>query len=212
EKYYPWKHIEEYLRYRIESAGLSYEQLKSDGIIIGKEQPIFVEDGLNLEFPYTNTGKIELYSTQLAEKGFSPFPTYERPPDPPPGYFRLLFGRTPVHTFSMTQSNPILMDMVAENEVWINSDVAETFEIKNGDYIVLKNQDGVVSNKVKARVTQRIRPDCVYMYHGFGHTSSKLKRAYLKGASDSQLITRYDIDPIMGATGMNNNFVTIEKV
>ncbi len=212
EKFYPWKHIEEYLRYRIESAGLSYEQLKTDGIIIGEEQPIYVDDGLNLEFPYTNTGKIELYSTQLAAKGFSPFPTYERPPEPPPGYFRLLFGRTPVHTFSMTQSNPILMDMVAENEVWINSDVAETLEIKNGDYIVLKNQDGVVSNKVKARVTQRIRPDCVYMYHGFGHTSRRLRRAYLKGASDAQLITRYDIDPIMGGTGMNNNFVTIEKV
>jgi len=75
----------------------------------------------------------------------------------------------------------------------------------------LKNQDGILSNKVKVRVTQRIRPDCVFMYHGFGHTSKNLKRAYLKGASDSQLISRYDIDPIMGGTGMNNNFVTFVR-
>ncbi len=212
EKYYPWKHIEEYLRYRIESAGLSYEQLKKDGVILGKEQPIYVDDGLPLEFPYTNTKKVELYSTQLAEKGFSPFPNYERPQEPPPGYFRLLFGRVAVHTFSMTQSNPILMDMVGENEVWINSEAAEAFGINNGDYVVLKNQNGVISNKIKARLTQRIRPDCVYMYHGFGHISKMLKRAYLKGANDAQLTTHYDIDPIMGGTGMNNNFVTIEKV
>ncbi len=31
-----------------------------------------------------------------------------------------------------------------------------------------------------------------------------------RGASDAQLITRYDVDPIMGGTGMNNNFVTLE--
>ncbi len=212
EHYFPWKHIEEYLRYRVEAAGLSYEQLKKDGIILGNSQPIYVEDGLQLEFANTPTQKIELYSTQLAEKGLSPFPTYERPPEPPPGYFRLLFGRAPVHTFSMTQSNPILMDMIDENEVWVNSDVANYFGLKNGEYVVLVNQDGVKSNKVKVRLTQRIRPDCVYMYHGFGHTSKLLKRAYLKGASDTQLITRYDIDPVMGGTGMNNNFVTFEKV
>jgi thiosulfate reductase/polysulfide reductase chain A len=211
EKYYPWKHIEEYLKYRVEAAGLSYEQLKKDGVILGNEQPIYVEDGLKLEFPFTPTQKVELYSTQLAEKGFSPLPTYERPPEPPPGYFRLLFGRVPVHTFSMTQSNRILMDMVDENEVWVNSDVAETLGLKNGEYVHLKNQDGILSNKVKVRVTQRIRPDCVFMYHGFGHTSKNLKRAYLKGASDSELISRYDIDPIMGGTGMNNNFVTFVR-
>jgi len=211
EKYYPWMHIEEYLKYRVEAAGLSYEQFKKDGVILGNEQPIYVEDGLKLEFPFTPSQKVELYSTQLAEKGFSPLPTYERPPEPPPGYFRLLFGRVPVHTFSMTQSNRILMDMVDENEVWVNSDVAETLVLKNGEYVYLKNQDGILSNKVKVRVTQRIRPDCVFMYHGFGHTSKNLKRAYLKGASDSELISRYDIDPIMGGTGMNNNFVTFVR-
>jgi thiosulfate reductase / polysulfide reductase chain A len=37
-----------------------------------------------------------------------------------------------------------------------------------------------------------------------------LKGAYMKGASDSELITKYNIDPLMGGTGMNVNFVTIE--
>ncbi len=63
---------------------------------------------------------------------------------------------------------------------------------------------------MRVKATERIRPDCVYMVHGFGHTSRGLRHAYLKGASDAQLITRYATDPLMGGTGMNVNFVTIE--
>ncbi len=74
----------------------------------------------------------------------------------------------------------------------------------------MKNQDKAVSNRVRVRVTERIRPDCVYMVHGFGHTSKGLKHAFGKGASDAQLITKYATDPLMGGTGMNVNFVTFE--
>jgi thiosulfate reductase / polysulfide reductase chain A len=46
--------------------------------------------------------------------------------------------------------------------------------------------------------------------HGFGHTAKGLTRALHQGASDAQLITRYETDPLMGGTGMNVNFVTLE--
>jgi thiosulfate reductase/polysulfide reductase chain A len=72
----------------------------------------------------------------------------------------------------------------------------------------LRNQDGVLSNRVKVLLTERIRPDCVYMVHGFGHTARGLTHAFQKGASDAQLITRYATDPLMGGTAMNVNFVT----
>ncbi|MFC2131745.1 molybdopterin-dependent oxidoreductase, partial [Bacteroidota bacterium] len=207
--YYPWNHIEEYLKYRVEKSGHSYAELKKDGIIKGEKEPIYIEEGLEQEF-YTQSGKVEFYSLHLEEKGFDPIPKYTKHETPPPGYFRLLFGRAPVHTFSMTQSNRILMDMMDENEVWVNSDIAERYGLKNGEYIRLKNQDGVVSNKIKVKATERIRTDCVYMVHGFGHRSKALKGAYMKGASDSKLITKYNVDPIMGGTGMNVNFVTFE--
>ena len=84
-------------------------------------------------------------------------------------------------------------------------------ERQPGDRVRLKNQDGVVSDPIAVRPTQAIRPDCVYMVHGFGHSSRMLKKAYRKGASDSQLITRYETDPLMGGTGMNVNFVTLEQ-
>jgi thiosulfate reductase/polysulfide reductase chain A len=38
-----------------------------------------------------------------------------------------------------------------------------------------------------------------------------LRRAYGKGASDAELVTKYAVDPLMGGTGMHVNFVTIER-
>ena len=137
-------------------------------------------------------------------------PRFTRPEPPPDGSFRLLFGRAPMHSFSRTQSNPILHDGMPENEVWVNADVAKRLGLASGDYVRLRNQDGVVSDRIRVKATERIRPDCVYMVHGFGHTSKMLTRALGKGASDAQLVTRYVTDPLMGGTGMNVNFVTIE--
>ena len=211
EKYYPWTHIEEYLRYRVEGAGLSFETLKEKGILHGPKEPIYFEEGRPPEFN-TPTGKIEFYSTQLKELGFDPIPAYTPPKKAPAGSFRLLYGRAPVHSFSRTQSNPLLSDMMKENEVWVNADVAQRYGWKSGDRIRLKNQDGIESDPVRIRATQTIRADCVYMVHGFGHRNKMLKSAYRKGASDARLISRYNVDPLMGGTGMNVNFVTLNSV
>jgi thiosulfate reductase/polysulfide reductase chain A len=207
--YFPWKNIEEYLDFRLQKIGTNLETLKKKGVIHGKKAPIYFEEGIEPKFN-TPSGKIEFYSTQLQAAGFDPVPKYKKPEAPPPGYFRLLFGRSPVHSFSRTQSNRILMDMMEENEVWVNKDIAEQYGLKNAQHIKLRNQDGVVSNKIKVKVTERIRTDCVFMVHGFGHNSRMLKGAYGKGANDAQLITKYVTDPMMGGTGMNVNFVTFE--
>jgi thiosulfate reductase/polysulfide reductase chain A len=209
-QYFPWKDVEEYLDTRLKAAGLSLEELKKTGIIKAPERPIYFEDGVEPEFP-TPSGKIEFYSDQLAEAGFDPVPRYTKHEQPPEGYFRLLYGRAPVHTFSKTQSNPLLRDMMSENELWINADMAAKIGIKNGQKVRLKNQDGVLSDPIKIKATERIRKDCVYMVHGFGQKSRQLRSTYKKGASDAELITKYNTDPLMGGTAMNVNFVTIES-
>ena len=209
--YYPWDTIEDYFRQRLTAAGYSYDELRKKGIIRGQKQPNYFDEGVPAEFP-TPSGKIEFYSLQLQKAGFDPVPKYQSPEAGPPGSFRLLYGRAPVHSFSRTHTNRILSDMMDENEVWINAVVAARMGLRSGQYVALRNQDGVVSNKVKVKATERIRPDCVYLVHGFGHTAKGLRHAYRKGASDAQLITRYKTDPLMGGTAMNANFVTIEAV
>jgi thiosulfate reductase/polysulfide reductase chain A len=208
-EFYPWTDIEEYLEHRLKAAGYSLAELKQKGLVKGPKPPLYFEDGITPEFA-TPSGKIEFYSTQLAEKGFDPVPHFVRPEPGPAGSFRLLYGRAPVHTFSRTQTNPVLRDAMAENEVWVNASVGARLGLASGNYVRLRNQDGVLSNRVKARVTEAIRPDCVYLVHGFGHTARGLRSAFGKGASDAQLITRYVTDPLMGGTATNVNFVTLE--
>ena len=209
EAYYPWRHVEEYLDVRLRGAGLSLAEMKTRGVVRGPQPPIYFEEGVAPEFG-TPSGKIEFYSPQLAAAGFDPVPRYEPTPEPPPGAFRLLYGRAPMHSFSRTQTNPLLSDVMGENEVWLNAAVAERLGLATGAWVRLRNQDGQVSNRVRVRPTERIRGDCVYMVHGFGHTARGLAPRFRRGASDSGLITRYRRDPLMGGNGMSVNFVTLE--
>jgi len=210
EAWYPWQDIEQYLDFRLQGIGSSLAEMKQKGLIKGPKAPMYFEEGVAPEF-LTPSGKIEFFSLQLQEAGHDPVPVFKRPEAGPPGSFRLLYGRSPVHSFGRTQTNPILRDAVPENEVWVNASIGRRMGLRSGEYVRLRNQDGALSNRVKARVTEAIRPDCVFMVHGFGHTARGLRSAFGKGASDSQLITRYTVDPLMGGTGMNVNFVTIEQ-
>jgi thiosulfate reductase/polysulfide reductase chain A len=206
----PFKDMKEYLAYRVEKAGHSFAKLETEGVIMGPKEPTTVEEGLELAFD-TPSGKVEFWSDQLAKKGFDPVPKYKKHPDGPDGYFRLITGRAPVHTFTRTQSNPFLTDLMRENEIWVNAATAGKLGIKNGQYVKLKNQDGVESDRVRVKATQRIRPDTVYMVYGFGQRNPMLKTAYRKGANAAQLTTKYETDPLMGGTSIHSNFVTLVR-
>ena len=208
--YFPWKDIEELLDWQLKKVGSSLEEMKRAGVKMMKREydDLYFLNGEDYEFN-TNTGKIELYATDFAAAGFDPLPDYTPHPEPPPGFYRLNYGRAPMHTFSRTANNPNLWELRKENAVWVNPKVARLWGLENGQYVWLKNQDGVVSSfPVKVRITERIRWDSVYMVHGFGHKEKHLSRAYGRGASDSELITQITMDPIMGGTGMRGNFVT----
>ena len=211
-EYFSWNSIEEMLDWQFKQVGSSLEEMKRIGVkTYDRTYPdLFFRKGEDFEF-YTNTGKIELYSTALAAEGFDPMPVYTAHPEPPEGYYRLIYGRAPSHTFGRTSNNINLTDIMEENSVWVNPQVARLWGLENGQEIFLENQDGVRSTfGVKVRVTERIRWDSVYMVHGFGHNNKKLSRAYGKGASDAELITNVLLDPIMGGTGMRGNFVTFK--
>jgi thiosulfate reductase/polysulfide reductase chain A len=212
EDYFNWNSIEEMLDWQFKQIGTSLEEMKKIGVKTYDRHydDLYFQPGQEVEF-YTNTGKIELYSTDLAAEGFDPIPVYTPHEEPPEGYYRLNYGRAPSHSFSRTSNNANLTDIMEENSVWINPKVAKIWGIENGQYIYLENQDGIRSTfPIKSRVTERIRWDSVYMVHGFGHNNKKLSRAYGKGASDAELITKVHLDPIMGGTGMRGNFVTFK--
>ncbi len=212
QDWFPWETIEEKLDWELKQIGSSLEEMKRIGV------KTFERDAYDEIYPMealadyefgTNTGKIELYSTALEAEGFDPMPRYTPHEEPQAGYYRLIYGRAPMHTFSRTANNPNLNDLMDENDCWVHPQVAREWGLKTGQYIWLENQDGVVTKTpIRVRVTERIRFDSVYMVHGFGHSNPKLTRAYGRGASDTDLITNVKVDPVMGGTGMRSNFVT----
>ncbi len=210
EPYFPWRDAEEYLAERCRRSSLDFGTLKAEGFLPVPRQPITVEEGLPLSFA-TDSGKIQLVSHDLAQAGLDPLPVYRRPVEPPAGYFRLLYGRAPAQTFGRTANNRQLGELSHGDRVWVNARMAASLGLADGEFVRLINQDSIRSNRVRVKVTERVRADCVYLAHGWGHTARGLRYARGKGADDSELITRVDVCPAMGGTGMRGNFVTIER-
>jgi len=208
--FFPWRDSMEYAKTRLHNTEYDCEVLQRDGVILGEQEPLYYEEGAAPEF-YTDSGKIELYSQRLASHGFDPMPAYHENEvdEPPPGYYRLLFGRAPTHTFGRTTNNRLLSEVYSENAVWVNQAVAVKWGLTDGDRVYLQNQDGVRSAfTAPVKVTERIRPDAVFLVHGYGRRPKRLRFVQGRGIDDNELITRYKTDPIMGGTGMNVNFVT----
>ncbi len=210
EEFFSYETLDEKIDWQLKQMGSSLEEMKRIGVKTFERDwdDLYFKEDEDVEF-FTNTGKIELYSTAFAAEGFDPMPVYTPHPEAPEGYYRLNYGRAPMHTFSRTSNNPNLTDLMSENVVWVNPKVARLWGLKNGQEVWLMNQAGIVSEfSIKVRITERIRWDSVYMVHGFGHAQKQLTRAYGKGVSDTQLMSTVMEDQIMGGTGMRGNFVT----
>jgi thiosulfate reductase/polysulfide reductase chain A len=222
-----------------EQGTVDWRQLTSEGFVVLNEgRPIYRDGhglgadgrgraGADLDFPPfkgdEGDGRVRLYSPDLEavwrEKvaagddptGYEPLPTYYPPVSAPPGHVRLLYGRSPVHTFGRTQNTPVLFGRQEDNAVWISPSAAAAFGVKEGDQVDLVNQDGARQGPVRMLVTDRMSDDAVYTTHGFGHNSRQLTRAYKRGIDDSALMTKYAVDPLSGGTGMRVNFVRVVK-
>jgi thiosulfate reductase/polysulfide reductase chain A len=211
DEYFPWEDFSEKLDWQLKEIGSSLEEMQKIGVMnFPRKTPMYFRDGERVLFR-TPSRKIELYSQQLADKGFDPMPVYTPPERVPEGFYRLNYGRMPAHTFGKTVNNPLLFQLSPENQVWVNPLVANEWSLKNGDYVRLGGTNGVVSNRVRVRVTERIGPDSVFMAHGFGHKSRRLRLAAGVGADDSELMGNIKIDPLMGGTGLRASFVTFVR-
>jgi thiosulfate reductase/polysulfide reductase chain A len=209
--YFNYTDFKEVIEWQLKEIGTSLEEMEKIGVknYPRKSGPLYLKKNENYTFN-TSSGKVELYSQHLKDLGFDPLPVYTKHAEPPQGFYRLNFGRSPVHTFSRTVNNPNLNDLQDENKLWVNPKVARIIGLKSEQEVWLKNQQGIISTfSIKVRVTERIRWDSIYMVHGFGHTNKKLSKAFGKGINDTQLISKVTIDPIMGGTGMRGNFVEI---
>jgi thiosulfate reductase/polysulfide reductase chain A len=97
-----------------------------------------------------------------------------------------------------------------ENELWINAAEAAKLGIVDGALVAVQN--GSHSGKLRAKVTEGIHPETVFMVHGFGHTLPVESRARGKGVADNELMPQGidNWDKGGGCVSMQEHFVTVE--
>ncbi len=185
------------------------EVLKKHGVYTAPGAPFY---GTTLKPDHrfvTKSGKIELYSERLAEAGHDPLPVYAPPVEPPPGAFRMILGRKATYTHANTTNNAWLHEFAPVNDLWIHPEPAGNLGIAGGDLVEVAS--GVGKVRIRARVTTEIRPDCVFMLHGFGKKSRAQHLAFAVGACDADLLETH-MDKVSGNAAFHETFVRVRKV
>ncbi len=190
-KYFPYQNIENYISRQLTPAGLSLSQLKQKGVWTPEGMKPFYLRANDSQASLGNviskvSQKIEFYSEEVQHATKQGVPQYKHHPQPEEGKFRFVQGKVAVHTNAGTVNVPVLNELMPQNSLWINKASADKLGILDGDDIIISS--GIYEHKGKAKVTEGIRPDTVFCYHGFGRISPELKRAFGKGINDNKLI------------------------
>ena len=160
----------------------------------------------------TETEKISCALYNLEEqKGVDAMPKWrdELYTPTPKGKFKFVTGRHGQFTQSGTSNNALLLDLLPENYVWINSRVAAAKDIKFGDMVEIKSSIGSI--QIKAYPTEKIGNNVVFFIHGFGADSDELSLAHHRGANDNAIIEdKYEAT--FGAAAMHETIVEVRRV
>jgi thiosulfate reductase/polysulfide reductase chain A len=208
--------------------GGGLEGLKKEGVWLDptakREYRSYEKKG----FP-TASGKLEIYSTRLQEKGFPPLPSYM----PLKGHeemkeadFILAVYQPNVMTQRLANSK-WLAEILHASPLWINRRSAQAMGLKNGDRVKITSPAGSLT--VPVRLTQGIHPKVVALPEGLGHWElGKIARAKRYRSSDfdthelwweqqgngvhpNRLIPA-QFDPAGGGAAWNDTVVTLTKV
>jgi thiosulfate reductase / polysulfide reductase chain A len=202
--------IEDIWRFQLEGTGTTIEDFNETGMVRLGDVPLYRDRKGGLKFK-TPSGKIEVIDSKIEKQGLASLPAYQSPEKPKEGFFRLTFGRCGVHTQGHTVNNPMLSEQMPENVLWINEAEAGKLGIANGDMVAVSNNG--YSETIRAKLTDQIHPEAVFVVHGFGHRLPIESRAFGRGLADNRFMPAgNDIyDKAGGAVAFQEHFVSVKK-
>lgn len=207
-------------------------QTWEEGLEMGLyKQPMTYDDGGTdpfIEDPEANpldtaTGKIQVYSPELAEYAktwdiaegdeICPIPAYTpgvyNTVDDTTDEYPLIFVgyHTKAHTHS-TYANNEVIQTAHHHTAWINPIDAEPRGIANGDTVRVKSVDGEI--QVEARVTNRIIPGCVAIPQGMWHSADMQGDRVDFGGCTNTISSRH-CTPVAKAVGCHSAVIEVTK-
>jgi thiosulfate reductase / polysulfide reductase chain A len=207
-QYLPFEIVEDIWNHQLKDTGVKIEDFADKGFVVLSDKALWWDREKGIQFK-TPSGKFELISTLMENAGFPSFKPYEAVPHTN-GKFRLLVGRHAAHTHVSTQNNFYLSELVPENELWMNTQAAARLGIKDGQYVEVASPLKT-NGKIKAKVTDFIHPEAVFMLHGFGKTVPSQTRCYQKGASDA-LLQENISDKVGGSPALDETMVEVRPL
>ncbi len=169
---FSWSSEEELVAFELEPTGLTFEQLlnqKPEGIFF-KEKIYGMQEG---GFP-TSSRKFEIYSDVLEKSGFDPLPTYLEPQRSPTSSPELLEKyplilstgyRNRYYTHAQFRGIKPLQEKNPEPKAEMGPCTAETYDINDGDIIIIETNRGIA--RMKVLVNERVAEGVVLVPHGW---------------------------------------------
>jgi thiosulfate reductase / polysulfide reductase chain A len=185
------------------------QHLRKHGVYVPPDSPRY---GATLKPEHrfvTQSGKIELVSDRLKVAGYDPLPVYTPPSQAPDGQYRLILGRKAYFTHANTTNYEWLLAFAPDNHLFIHPTTAKSLGIADGDRVEIKSRSGSI--QMAARISEEIRPDCVFTLHGYGKRSQFQRLACHTSGSDARVLeTAWD--KVSGNAAIHETFVTIKRV
>lgn len=200
---------EDVWNFQLEGTGIKIEDFEAKGMVSLADKPRYLDfDSFKFKTP---SGKIEIISKKLEDCNIPSLKPYESPKKPEDGEFRMTFGRCALHTQGHTVNNPMLFEQMPENTLWINTGEAEKLGISDGDLVDVSQNN--YTESIKAKVTDIIHPEAIFVIHGFGHRLAVETRAFGKGLADNKFMAGgMDVwDQAGGSIAYQEHFVKVRK-
>jgi len=175
----------------LKPAGITFSRLKQLGAISNKGQ----YGQIQVDKFDTPSGKVELYSNQLAEWGFDPLPVYYEPPETPYSNpelakeYPLIFttGKLAPYTHSEGRQIESLRRTRTEPIITIHPETAGKLGIEDGNWVYIETMRGRI--KQKAVLSAKIDPRVVIVDFGWWFPEKGISEMYGWAEANVNILT-----------------------
>jgi anaerobic selenocysteine-containing dehydrogenase len=213
---YFWDTEEQCLDTILAPSGLSFDELRKVGCLIGSRQyRAYQSQG----FP-TASGKVELYSSQLKEWGFDPLPTYYEGPETPYSAPELVqeyplvltSGKRGCYRHSGGRQIASLRGNQPEPITYIHPDTARRLGIADGDWVHIETKRGRIQQR--AMLSSDIDPRVVKVDYAWWFPEDGAADLYGWAKSNINVLTdnQPPFNTEVGASNMRGLLCRVYKV
>jgi len=227
----PFKDTQDYITQEISVLSALNKQ---DGLKFLKEQGLWVTPQKGTSHRVKNASfrkgnKIKIYSEALRKNGFSPLPEYHpivQHEEKKKGEFILTTFKSNLRSQG-TINSKWAREILHENRLWMNKEVAKELGIRNGDEVRVTSSVGTLT--VRVLTTSRIHPESLALAEGLGHKAvgSVARAKRFKSPDQDTLLIWWEkegngvnpfeiierkTDPIGGGQGLKDTLVHLEKI